>query len=83
MPENRQLGTSSQDRVFRYEDGLRAIGRYIDDHGLQDVVLLQRDSGIVLRGLQSTASRSGKQLVNQPSIVREMVEHVFTAADLN
>jgi len=27
--------------LFRYEDILRAIGRYVDTQGIQDVVLLQ------------------------------------------
>ncbi len=82
MSGNRQPANGSQEHLFRYEDILRAIGRYIDDHGLQDVVLLQLESGILLRGLQPSASRSGREQVGQPLVARELVEHVFTAADL-
>jgi hypothetical protein len=68
--------------LFRYEDILRAIGRYVDTKGIQDVVLLQLEEGILLRGLQPSGERGGKQLVEQLFTSKELVEHVFTAEDL-
>ncbi len=41
---------SDEPLVYRYEDVLRAIGHFIDEHDLQDVVILQTDEGIILRG---------------------------------
>jgi len=69
--------------LFRYEDILRAIGRYVDTKGIQDVVLLQLDQGILLRGLQPSAERGGKELIEQFFTAKELVEHVFTAEDLH
>jgi len=68
--------------LFRYEDILRAIGRYVDTKGIQDVVLLQLEEGILLRGLQPSGDRGGKQLIEQFFTSKELVEHVFTADDL-
>ncbi|HEX3724565.1 MAG TPA: hypothetical protein VHV31_17375 [Nitrolancea sp.] len=68
--------------LFRYEDILRAIGRYVDNKGIQDVVLLQLDDGILLRGLQPSGDRGGRELVEQLFTSKELVEHVFTADDL-
>ena len=72
----------SGESLFRYEDILRAIGRYVDDHGVQDVVLLQLDSGILLRGLEPSGAKGGRELVEHLFTAKEMVEHVFTAEDL-
>jgi hypothetical protein len=52
--------------LYRYEDILRAIGRYVDEHNLQDVVLVQLEGGILLRGLSG----------------RRLVEHLFDAEEL-
>ncbi len=72
----------SPEYLFRYEDILRAIGRYIDDNGVQDVVLLQLESGILLRGLQPSSNKTSNELVEQLFTAKEMVEHVFSADDL-
>jgi len=40
------------------------------------------EEGILLRGLQPTTERGGKQLVEQLFTSKELVEHVFTADDL-
>jgi len=68
--------------LFRYEDILRAIGRYVDTKGIQDVVLLQLEEGILLRGLQPSGDRGGRRPVEQLFTSKELVEHVFTAEDL-
>lgn len=44
------MTSSDESLVYRYEDVLRAIGHFIDEHDLQDVVILQTDEGILLRG---------------------------------
>jgi hypothetical protein len=60
--------------VFRYEDILRAVGRFIDEHDLQDVVVLQLDEGVLVRGLTTTfeRNRAGK----------EFIQHLFTQDEL-
>ncbi len=68
--------------LYRYEDILRAIGRYVDDHGVQDVVLLQLEDGILLRGLEPSGTAGGRELVEHMFTAKEMVEHVFTSEDL-
>jgi hypothetical protein len=82
MSGTRGPANGADANLFRYEDILRAIGKYIDDHGVQDVVLLQLDSGILLRGLQLSSNRSAKDPVEQMFSSKELVEHVFTADDL-
>lgn len=82
MSGDQQPTNGAHESLFRYEDILRAIGRYIDDHGVQDVVLLQLESGILLRGLQPSSGRSGDLLVEQLFTAKEMMEHVFSADDL-
>ena len=82
MSASKQPAYGSPEYLFRYEDILRAIGRYIDDNGVQDVVLLQLESGILLRGLQPSSNKTGKELVEQLFTSKEMVEHVFSADDL-
>jgi len=44
------MAASGQSGVYRYEDILRAVGHFIDEHDLQDVVIMQTDEGILLRG---------------------------------
>jgi hypothetical protein len=43
-------GRSEQLRNVRYEDLLRAIGSYIDQHNLSDVVITQIPDGVLLKG---------------------------------
>ncbi len=82
MSGNAQRASETPEYLFRHEDILRAIGRYIDEHRVQDVVLLQLDSGILLRGLQPSSNRSRVESVEQLFTAKEMVEHVFTDDDL-
>ena len=82
MTKDSKSTNGASDYLFRYEDILRAIGRYVDTKGIQDVVLLQLDQGILLRGLQPSVERGGRELVEQFFTAKEMVEHVFTADDL-
>ncbi|HUZ03150.1 MAG TPA: hypothetical protein VMU89_22620 [Thermomicrobiaceae bacterium] len=68
------MSTDGQQRgVVRYEDILRAIGRYIDANSLQDVIVLQSPDGILLRGYR------------QPEMAQRgptLVQHLFTVADI-
>lgn len=43
-------GRSKALEHVRYEDLLRAVGHYIDQHGMSDVVLTQIPDGILLKG---------------------------------
>jgi len=82
MSASNKPANGSPEYLFRYEDILRAIGRFIDDNGVQDVVLLQLESGILLRGLQPSSNKIGGELVEQLFTAKEMVEHVFSPDDL-
>ncbi len=82
MSGNHGPANGSSEYLFRYEDILRAIGRYIDGHHLQDVVLLQLDSGVLLRGLRPASNTASKELVEHLFTAKEMMEHVFTPEDL-
>ena len=67
------MSVEGQQRPVRYEDILRAIGRYIDTNNLQDVILLQSPEGILLRGY-----RPAELAQRGPSLM----QHLFTAADI-
>ena len=83
MTNDTGSSNGAAESLFRYEDILRAIGRYVDIKGIQDVVLLQLEQGILLRGLQPSVERGGtRELVEQFFTAKELVEHVFTADDL-
>lgn len=70
-----QPGRSSEDApLYRYEDILRAIGRYIDSNDIQDVILLQSDEGIMLRGYRTSPDRQQRGT--------RLIQHLFTPADL-
>ena len=38
--------------VYRYEDILRAVGRFIDEEQLTDVVIVQTETGVLVRGMR-------------------------------
>lgn len=42
----------------RYEDLMRALGSYIDEHGLAEVLITQIPSGILLKGTMIDRSRA-------------------------
>lgn len=68
------MSAENQQNLYRYEDILRAIGRYIDTNQIQDVILMQSNDGIVLRGYRhgGTGAQTGPTLV----------QHLFTSDDL-
>jgi hypothetical protein len=61
-------------QLYRYEDILRAIGRYIDEEGMQDIVVLQADDQMKAHGYRNISVAGG----NNP----RLVEHTFTAEEL-
>ncbi|HET9017151.1 MAG TPA: hypothetical protein VFN57_16225 [Thermomicrobiaceae bacterium] len=68
------MSTDAQPQgVVRFEDILRAIGRYIDANGIQDVILLQSPDGILLRGY-----RPSEVALRGPALV----QHLFSTADI-
>ncbi len=38
--------------VYRYEDILRAVGRFIDEEQLVDVMIVQTETGVLVRGMR-------------------------------
>jgi predicted HAD superfamily phosphohydrolase len=66
---------NGQDRsLYRYEDILRAVGRFIDEQGIQDVVVLQVNAEVRVQGYRSVSRTGG--------LSPKLVEHTFTADDL-
>lgn len=43
-------GRNDELRHVRYEDLLRAVGGYIDEHGFTDVLITQIPEGVLLKG---------------------------------
>jgi hypothetical protein len=60
--------------LYRYEDILRAIGRYIDDEGMQDVVILQADDELRVHGYRNVSKTGG--------VSPHLIEHTLTAEEI-
>ena len=60
--------------LYRYEDILRAIGRYIDEEGIQDVVILQADERINVHGYRNVSPGG--------SLRPRLIEHTLTADEI-
>ncbi|MCS7050334.1 MAG: hypothetical protein NZL87_01825 [Thermomicrobium sp.] len=71
---SQQSFPSEEVLVYRYEDLLRAVGRFIDDEQLQDVLIVQTEDGILVRGMQRP--RAGGRLT--PTFC----ERLFTKAEI-
>lgn len=65
---------NSGSHLYRYEDILRAIGRYIDENGLQDVVILQTDEEVKVHGYSNVSSTG--------AIRPRLIEHTLTAEEI-
>lgn len=52
MPEDQAFDTGRSEQLVhvRYEDLLRALGGYIDQQGLTDVLITQIPDGVLLKG---------------------------------
>lgn len=64
----------SGQNLYRYEDILRAVGRYIDEQGMQDVLVLQADEEIDVHGYRNVSKSGGLR----PKLIR----HTFTAEEI-
>lgn len=71
---NFDTGRSEQLRNVRYEDLLRAIGGYIDQHGISDVVVTQIPEGVLLKGTSVESRATGP--------VERITAVVFTNDDI-
>lgn len=71
MSEN---GSGSESRLYRYEDILRAVGRYIDENEMQDVLVLQADDEMRIHGYANIARGAG--------VKPTLIEHTFTAEEI-
>ncbi len=60
--------------LYRYEDILRAIGRHIDEHGAQDVIVLQADNEMRVHGYRNVSAGGGLR--------PRLVQHTFTAEEI-
>jgi hypothetical protein len=61
-------------QLYRYEDILRAVGRFIDQEGIQDVIILQSSDSVKVHGYRNVSKAGGVNPV--------LIEHVFTSEDL-
>ena len=58
-----------------YEDVLRAIGHFIDEHNFKEVCILELEEGILVRGLVYTANRTGYRTISEA--------YLFTNEDID
>jgi predicted HAD superfamily phosphohydrolase len=64
----------SETRFTRYEDILRAIGRYIDEEGIQDVTVLQTNDEVRVHGYRNVSTTG--------ALRPRLIEHTFTAEEI-
>jgi len=72
--QERVRSASGEVLVYRYEDILRAVGRFIDEQELQDVVILQTEEGVLVRGMQRPRPGQG--------LVPTFCERLFTKEEI-
>jgi hypothetical protein len=71
MNDNGNDGTGN---LYRYEDILRAIGKHIDQEGLQDVIVLQTEDEMDVHGYRSVSPAGGPR--------PHLLHHTFTAEEI-
>jgi hypothetical protein len=74
-------GRSEALRHVRYEDLLRAIGGYIDQHGFTDVLVTQLPEGVLLKG--TVIDRSNRSANERISAVLFTDDDVIALLDAN
>ena len=74
MAEGNSNYSGSSKNLHRYEDILRAVGRYVDEQGIQDVVVLQTDEEFEVHGYRNVSKSGGLR----PKLIR----HTFTAEEI-
>ncbi len=50
---------------INYQDVLRAIGHFIDEHNFKEVCILEIEEGILVRGLVYSANRQGFRTISE------------------
>jgi hypothetical protein len=60
--------------LYRYEDILRAVGQFIDDEGIQDVIVMQKNDELHVHGYRNVSPSGGLNPV--------LVERRFSAEEI-
>ncbi len=68
------LNYSGSGRVD-YEDVLRAIGHFIDEHNFKEVCIIELEEGILVRGLVYNAHHTGARTISEA--------YLFTNEDID
>lgn len=68
-------------RQVRYEDLLRAVGNYIDQHGFTDVLVTQLPDGVLLKG--TVIDRSNRMANERITAVLFTNDDVMALLDAN
>lgn len=64
-----------------YEDVLRAIGHFIDEHNFKEVCIIELEEGILVRGLVYTANRTGYRTISEAYLfTNEDIDHILEEA---
>src|SRR6476660_10173050 len=64
-----------------YEDVLRAIGHFIDEHNFKEVCIIELEEGILVRGLVYTANSQGFRTISEAYLfTNEDLDHILEAA---
>ncbi len=58
-----------------YEDVLRAIGHFIDEHNFKEVCIIELEEGILVRGLVYNNNRAGFRTISEA--------YLFTNEDID
>lgn len=74
MAEGNSNHSGSEKDLYRYEDILRAVGRYIDEQGMQDVIVLQADEEIDVHGYRNVSKSGGLR--------PRLIKHTFTDEEI-
>ncbi len=65
-----------------YQDVLRTIGHYIDEHGFADIRLIETEDGLILQGKVSTGEARGEKKTETYLLtvqdVRELMREAYT-----
>jgi hypothetical protein len=65
-----------------YQDVLRTIGHYIDEHGFTDIRLIETEDGLILQGKISTGGARGDKKAETYLLtvqdVRDLMREAYT-----
>jgi hypothetical protein len=64
-----------------YQDVLRTIGHYVDEHGFSDIRLIETEDGLILQGKTSTGGARGEKKIETYLLtvqdVRELMREAY------